>query len=121
MHPGNIKPLIKTLNHIRNNFPVFQEYDNLNFHFIDNEQIMAYSKTGASDHKMLCIVNLDTIHTQSATVYLNLESLGISAGQDYFVKDILNNDEIYSWHGENNFVILNPDKSPGHIFQIIEK
>ncbi|NLP01654.1 MAG: alpha-1,4-glucan--maltose-1-phosphate maltosyltransferase [Fibrobacter sp.] len=120
--PGNVKSFIKTLNQIRNNYPAFHEYDNLFFHYCENREIMAYSKVDKrSGCKMLCIVNLDVKNTQSGWVDLDVGALGLEHSREYLVKDVLNNDETYRWQGGRNFVILDPKKRPGHIFQIIEE
>ncbi|NLG17655.1 MAG: alpha-1,4-glucan--maltose-1-phosphate maltosyltransferase [Fibrobacter sp.] len=120
--PGNIKKFIKALNHLRNNYPAFQEYDNLVFHHCENNQIMAYSKVDKrSGCKMLCIVNLDVKNTQSGWIDLDVGSLDLQHTQEYLVKDALNDGETFKWQGGHNFVILDPAKSPGHIFQIIDR
>src|SRR3954471_8644170 len=68
--PGNIKDLITKLNRIRRENRALQLYDNLRFHFAENDQILCYSKmTPARDSIILVVVNLDPEHMQSAFVH----------------------------------------------------
>jgi starch synthase (maltosyl-transferring) len=46
-----------------------------------------------------------------------LLQLGLDAQQPYLVEDLLN-DRSYEWHGEWNYVELNPQVTPAHIFRI---
>jgi starch synthase (maltosyl-transferring) len=50
-------------------------------------------------------------------VQVPLLQLGLDAQQPYLVEDLLN-DRSYEWHGEWNYVELNPQVTPAHIFRI---
>ena len=63
------------------------------------------------------MVNLDPAHTQSGWVRIPLVDLDIHPQQPYLVHDLLS-DEKYIWHGERNFVQIDPQTVPAHIFRI---
>lgn len=116
--PYTIRHLIARVNHIRREHPALQSNNSIRFHQIDNEQIICYTKqTEDLSDLMLMVVNLDPHHTQSGWINLPLESLGLKPDQPYQVHDLLN-DAQYTWSGEFNYVELNPQVTPAHIFWI---
>jgi starch synthase (maltosyl-transferring) len=116
--PYTIRDLIARVNHIRREHPALQSNNSIRFHQIDNEQIISYTKqTEDLSDLMLMVVNLDPHHTQSGWINLPLESLGLKPDQPYQVHDLLN-DAQYTWSGEFNYVELNPQVTPAHIFWI---
>ncbi len=116
--PGNIKELITQLNQIRRDQRALQLYDNLRFHFAENDQILFYSKmTPARDNIILVVVNLDPLHTQTAFVHAPMEDFGEIYGDAYEVEDLLTGDR-YRWYGRRNYVALHPSAQPAHIFRV---
>jgi len=116
--PGSIKPLISRLNEIRRDNPALQTTRNLEFHPVDNERIIVYSKS--SDDRasaILVVVNLDPQYVQSGWLDLNIDALGLEPGERYQVHDLLD-DSRYLWHGARNYVELNPIDRPGHVFRV---
>jgi starch synthase (maltosyl-transferring) len=69
---------------------------------------------------ILVVINLDPSHTQSGWVKVPIWKLGIDSAQSYRVHDLLS-DEKYIWQGERNFVQLNPNEAPAHIFRVKQK
>jgi starch synthase (maltosyl-transferring) len=63
------------------------------------------------------VVNLDPHHTQSGWVDLPVEEFQLDPQQRYQVHDLLT-DARYFWHGIHNYVELNPQAMPAHIFCI---
>ena len=116
--PGNLTDLIAAVNRIRRQNPALHSNDRLVFHPVDNEQIIAYSKTTAElDNIILTVVNLDAHHVQSGWVNLALDHLGIEPDASYQVHDFLTGAR-YLWHGARNYVELNPAAVPAHIFRV---
>ena len=116
--PGNIKELITKLNRIRRENRALQLYDNLRFHFAENDAILFYSKmTLARDSIILVAVNLDPAHTQTAFVHAPVEDFGEISGDSYEVEDLLTGDR-YVWHGQRNYIALHPSLQPAHILRI---
>jgi starch synthase (maltosyl-transferring) len=116
--PDSLKEFIARVNHIRRENPALQRNQNLRFHSVSNDQLICYSKH-TEDHSnvILVVVNLDPHHTQSGWVELSTESLGLPLDGQYQVHDLLG-DGRYLWHGQRNFVELNPNIVPAHIFRL---
>ena len=113
--------LIAQVNRIRHENPAFRANHNLRFHDVDNEQIIAYSKSSVDGtNEVLVVVNLDPHYKQSGFITLPLEELGVDPRQPYQAHDLLT-DARYLWHGARNFVELNPQTVPAHIFVIRRK
>ncbi len=66
---------------------------------------------------LVMVVNLDPYYTQSGWVDLSLETLGLDPSQPYQMHDLLS-DARYLWHGPHNYLQLNPQKMPAHIFVV---
>lgn len=115
---GNLTDLIAHVNRIRHQNLALHTNERLEFHPVDNEQIIAYSKTTPElDNSILTVVNLDPHHVQSGWVHLALDKLGIEPGVSYQVHDLLTGAR-YLWHGPRNYVELHPSQVPAHIFRV---
>jgi starch synthase (maltosyl-transferring) len=116
--PGSLKALIARVNRIRRENPALHRDWSLRFHQVDNEQLICYSKqTEDLSNVILVAVNLDPHHTQSGWVNVDLEPLGLDSREPYQVHDLLG-DARYLWHGATNYVELNPQVIPAHIFRV---
>jgi starch synthase (maltosyl-transferring) len=116
--PGNIKDWIARLNKIRKQNRALQLYTDLRFHDADNDAILFYSKmTAARDNIILIIVNLDPHRKQNSFVYVPIESFGQMESDVYEVQDLLSG-ATYTWHGRRNYVDLDPEIQPAHIFLV---
>ncbi|MGA9798755.1 MAG: alpha-1,4-glucan--maltose-1-phosphate maltosyltransferase [Terriglobales bacterium] len=117
-NPTSLAELITKVNQIRRENPALQADVNLNFHPVDNEQIIAYSKL--SDDLLniiVTVVNVDPERTQAGMVDLPLDLFHLDAQQPYQMHDLLT-DAKYLWRGPRNYVELNPQRLPAHIFCI---
>jgi starch synthase (maltosyl-transferring) len=116
--PDSLWPLIARINRIRRDNVALQSDRSLSFCPIDNDQLIAYVKhDAASGNIMLTVVNLDPHNTQSGWLSLDLGSLGLAADQPFQVHDLLS-DQRYQWQGPHNFVMLDPQRIPAHVFRI---
>ena len=116
--PGNIKDWIARLNKIRKENRALQLYTNLRFHDAENDAILFYSKmTAARDNIILVVVNLDPHRKQNSFVDVPIESFGQMESDVYQVQDLLSG-ATYTWHGRRNYVELDPDIQPAHIFLV---
>jgi starch synthase (maltosyl-transferring) len=116
--PGNIKDWITRLNTIRRQNRALQLYDNLRFYHADNEAILFYGKmTTARDDIILVVVNLDPFRKQHCFIDVPLDQFGSMEGEAYQVHDLLS-DARYTWHGRRNYVELDPEIQPAHIFRV---
>jgi starch synthase (maltosyl-transferring) len=116
--PDSLSPLIRRVNKIRREHVALQKDWSLRFLPVDNDQIIAYSKTAEdSTDTIVTIVNLDPHFTQSGWVQLPLREMGLPANQPYEVEDLLT-DARYQWQGDRNYVALDPSRMPAHILKI---
>jgi starch synthase (maltosyl-transferring) len=114
----SLKDLITRVNRIRHENPALQSDWSLRFHSVDNGQLIVYSKaTDDLSNIILVVVNLDPRYRQSGWVDLPLDELQLDPQQPYQVHDLLT-DARYFWHGPHNYVELNPQTLPAHIFRI---
>ncbi len=121
--PGNLREYITRVNEIRRENPALHDNRSLRFQFTDNDQVICYTKTTADrSNIILVVVNLDPYNTQSAWVRLPIGELGLGEGPEsaYQVHDLLS-DARYLWHGETNFVKIDPFASPAHVFRVRRK
>jgi starch synthase (maltosyl-transferring) len=116
--PGNIKEWIARLNQIRKENRALQLYTNLRFHDAENDAILFYSKmTAARDNIILVVVNLDPHRKRHSFVYVPIESFGQMESDVYQVQDLLSG-ATYTWRGRRNYVELDPEIQPAHIFLV---
>jgi len=114
--PHSLRDFITRVNRIRRENPALQSDSGLHFHSVDNDQLICYSKrTKDFANVILVVVNLDYRYKQSGWVDLSLEELGLTSGQLYKVHDLLA-DVTYQWQGPRNYVELDSQKIPAHIF-----
>ena len=116
--PGSLEGLIARVNRIRReNLPLQSDWS-LEFHDVDNEQVIAYSKSDQNhDNIIVTVVSLDPHHVHSGWLRIPLERWGLSRTATYQVHDLLT-DARYLWTGERNYVELNPRLVPAHIFRL---
>ncbi|MEV5269240.1 alpha-amylase family glycosyl hydrolase, partial [Streptomyces werraensis] len=100
-----IAPLITRLNTVRRENPALRQLRDLHFHQADKEEVIAYSKR-RDGNTVLVVANLDTRHTQEATVSLDMPQLGLDWHESVPVRDELTG-ETYQW-GSANYVRLGP-------------
>ncbi|MGH9089253.1 MAG: alpha-amylase family glycosyl hydrolase, partial [Acidimicrobiales bacterium] len=107
--PDSLAPLIGRVNEIRRQHAALQRDDTLRFHQVDNDQLIAYSKTSGDD-RVVVVVNLDPFNRQAGWVDVDL-----GPGAD--VHDLLTGAR-YHWAGDRNFVLLDPAAVPAHVFAV---
>jgi starch synthase (maltosyl-transferring) len=114
----SLKEFIARVNKIRRQNPALQSDWNLRFHQVDNEKLIAYSKnTEDLSNIVVVVVNLDPHHRHSGWLEIDLEDLGILPQQSYQVHDLLG-DARFLWYGSKNYVELDPQVVPAHIFRL---
>lgn len=114
--PDSLAPVITQVNKARHNHRALQRNDNLTFHPTDNDKILCYSKRTVGD-VVLVVVNLDPDHVQSAWVDLDSGAIGVDPNHQFQVHDLLT-DRRYVWEGVRNFVQLDPQGVPAHVFAV---
>jgi starch synthase (maltosyl-transferring) len=114
----SLRELITVVNGIRKNNEALQSDWSLKFHLTDNDQLICYSKESEDRTNLIVVVvNLDPHHTQAGFVTLPLDELQIPQDRAYEAEDLLTGNR-YLWHGQRNYVELNPANLPGHFLRI---
>lgn len=114
----SLADFIGRINMIRRDNPALHDNSNLLFHEIDNDRLICFSKHSADlANLILVIVNLDPYYTQSGWLDLPADTLGLDSTQPYQVHDLLSGAR-YLWHGPRNYVELNPQIVPAHVFRV---
>jgi starch synthase (maltosyl-transferring) len=118
-HGAGISDYITELNRIRRAHPALHRLRNLRFHYVDQPELMCFSKRapiggGPGADTVLVVVNLDPHQTREATVWLDLPALGVD--REFTVTDELTG-ESFRW-GQANYVRLDPGYRPAHIFTV---
>ncbi len=113
--PSSLRAFITKVNEIRKKNPALQSNESLQFHTIDNDQMICYSKrTPDKKNAIVTIVNLDPVWKQSGFVELPLDELEIDVRHPYRMVDLLTGAE-FKWQGPRNYVELQPGNIPAHI------
>jgi starch synthase (maltosyl-transferring) len=113
-----LREFIALVNRIRNENSALQSDWSLQFHPVDNDQLICFSKHSEDPANLIVVViNLDPHHTQSGFVELPLHQWHIEEDRPYQANDLLTGAR-YVWNGRRNWVELNPDSVPGHILRI---
>jgi starch synthase (maltosyl-transferring) len=116
--PDSLRDLITLVNTARRDNPALQRTVGIRFHPTGNNALLAYSKVDESgDNIVICVVSLDGHNTQSGWLELPLAELGIDPAHPYQVHDLLGGAR-YLWQGGRNFVELDPNILPAHVFRV---
>ncbi|MGH7854055.1 MAG: alpha-1,4-glucan--maltose-1-phosphate maltosyltransferase [Candidatus Binatia bacterium] len=116
--PDSLKDFIGRVNRIRKENPALHSDGSLRFHEVDNEQIICYTKQSEDLGNVIAVVvNLDPHHAQTGWVKIPIETLQLDRDESYQAHDLLTGAR-FLWHGERNYVELNPQTAPAHILRI---
>jgi starch synthase (maltosyl-transferring) len=119
--PDSLAEFIARLNRIRRENPALHTDRTLRFHVIENEQLIAYSKSdGKGSNLIVTVVNLDPHDTQGGWLNLPLESLGLDGERPFQAHDLLT-EARYIWQGSRHYVELNPHVVPTHVFRLRQR
>ncbi|MFH1283360.1 MAG: alpha-1,4-glucan--maltose-1-phosphate maltosyltransferase [bacterium] len=116
--PHSISDFLAQLNAIRRDNAALQETNNIKFYETDNEYLLFYGKTTEDlSNLIMVVVNLDPYHKQVGWVKMPIKQLGIDEDKPYLAHDLIGGGK-YVWHGEWNYVELDPQSLPFHILKI---
>ncbi|MCK0508382.1 alpha-1,4-glucan--maltose-1-phosphate maltosyltransferase [Aromatoleum anaerobium] len=114
--PDSLAALIGRVNRVRRDNPALHANTSLRFLAIDNDQLIAYSKTAdAGDNIIVVVANLDPHNVHSGWLELDLDAFGIAPGTSFQMHDLLSGAR-YLWSSARNFVRLDPQRVPAHLF-----
>ena len=116
--PDSLSELIALVNHVRHDNPALQRDDGFQLLECSDDSLLAYAKVSPDgSNRIICIVNVDPYNTHSGWVRVPESDMGIGPGVGYDLVNQLDGAH-YTWHGEWNYVELNPHVLPGHILRI---
>jgi starch synthase (maltosyl-transferring) len=119
--PQSLSDVIARVNRARSENPALQSDVTLRFFPVDNDSLLCYAKSDAEQNNLVVmVVNLDPHHVQSGWVELDLASLGIDAHTTYQMHDLLSGAR-FLWSGPRNFVQIDPQRAPAHLFAVRRK
>ena len=113
----SLEPWITRLNEIRRAHPALQQMRCLDFHEVDGDALVAFSKLDpATGDRVLVIVSLDPHQAREGTVHLDLPALGLQWDDRVLAHDEVTG-EAYDW-GAHNYVRLDPLRAVAHVMSI---
>nr|MDQ3578045.1 alpha-1,4-glucan--maltose-1-phosphate maltosyltransferase [Actinomycetota bacterium] len=113
----SLQPWITRLNAVRRLHPALQQLRTLRFHHIDNDALIAFSKTDpATGDTVVVVITLDPEAIQEGTLWLDLAALGLDEHRQHAVFDEVSG-QTWQW-GAANYVRLDPWQSVAHIVHI---
>jgi starch synthase (maltosyl-transferring) len=114
----SLRDYVARVNRIRRDNPALHHDWNLRFVPIDNPELLAYARTLPDlSNVLLIVVNLDPHHVQSGWIDVPLDAFRVDRELPYQMHDLLTGAH-YLWHGPRNFVRLDPDSGPAHVFRL---
>ena len=112
----SLSGVITRINRIRREHPALGWNHTLAFHPVDNDQILAFSKTDpATGQWTLGVVNLDPFHVQ--TGWLSFAPGGTG---DFTVEDLMTG-TVYHWSSGRHFIRLDPTDPEALPFHILRR
>ncbi len=113
-----MRDFIARINRIRQDNSALHNNASLRFHAADNDRLLVYSKrTPDRSNVVLIVVNLDPHNRHTGWLDLDLWELGLDPEETFQIHDQLS-DARYLWQGRRNFVELDPQGVPAHIFKV---
>jgi starch synthase (maltosyl-transferring) len=107
--PGTLAPLIRQVNEIRRAHPALQSNAGLEFHDVDDDAVLAYTKQSAErTDTVLVLVSLDPNEPRSGRLRLRMPALGFSDDARLLVTDLLTG-EVTAWPTPDQEIALDPD------------
>lgn len=114
----SLSGFISRVNRTRRDQTALQHNHGLTFHYVDNPELICYSKVSPVDGSVVLIaINLDPHHRQAGWVSVDRVATGLENVSNFQVHDLLT-DARYIWHEGSNYIELNPASTPVHIFAI---
>ncbi|SER60654.1 alpha-1,4-glucan--maltose-1-phosphate maltosyltransferase [Actinokineospora terrae] len=113
----SLQPWITRLNAIRRAHPALQQLRTLRFHHVDNDALIAYSKTDPeTGDTVVVVITLDPRSPQEGVLWLDWAALGLDPQASHAAHDEVSG-QSWRW-GAGNYVRLDPWVSVAHIVHI---
>ena len=116
--PGNISDYIARLNQIRREHPALQEYDNLRFFEVQNDNLIGFVKATPDNADIIVVmVNVNPFEAHEAWFNIPIHELGIAEDQQFIAEDLFSGQTL-SWSGSWHHLRIDPLENPAMIFHI---
>jgi starch synthase (maltosyl-transferring) len=113
----SLQPWITRLNEIRRAHPALRQLRTLRFHDVDNDALLAYSKTDpVTGDTVLCVVTLNPFGAEEGTLRLDMEALGLDPFARFGAFDEVSG-QVFDW-GQANYVRLEPWRDVAHVISV---
>lgn len=116
-HRNKLTFVISEVNKARKENSALQHTNNITFCEIADESLLAYLKIHENGNKILCITNLDGNNIKGGFIKLPLWKIGKNDWDSFRVRDLISG-AVYTWKGETNYIELDPNILPFHLFRI---
>lgn len=108
--PGNIVAEITKLNQIRRTNPALQSHLGIRFHYVDDDQVLFFSKTTPQrDSIVLVAISLDPHAARAGTLELPLWQWGLPDDGVVHLEDLAN-DRRFALSGKHHRIELTPER-----------
>jgi len=116
--PSSLRDFIARVNRIRKENPALQSNETIRFHESDSDQILCFSKhTEDFSNVIFVVINLDPHYAHGSWVHFPVEEMGLETRQGFQVHDLLS-DVRFLWHGQRNYLEIDPRVSPAFVFRV---
>lgn len=113
---NKLMQVMSLVNKARNEHPALQSTNNYVEVATESEHIMAWAKC-SGDSRVIVVVNLDAYHKQQTMIHLPLHTMDLPNDRSFSVVDVITG-EAYRWQGSANYVELDPNRLPFHLFRV---
>ncbi|MCZ8356266.1 MAG: alpha-1,4-glucan--maltose-1-phosphate maltosyltransferase [Cyclobacteriaceae bacterium] len=115
---NRITDIMTILNKTRKSNLALQSTWNIEFLNIENPNLLAfYKKSDDNSNRVLVVINLDQHNKQAGYLQLSSDLKNTQKGINVKLKDVMTG-ENYTWTQEWNYVELDPNRMPFHLFEV---
>jgi starch synthase (maltosyl-transferring) len=119
--PGNIREDVSRINALRRSSPALQEFANVTFYNIWNDNILYYGKASKDRSDFLLFaVNLDPLTAQGGHFEVPLWEFGLSDESSIDVEDLVTGRR-FAWTGKIQHVLLDPAVQPYAMWRLLPR
>ncbi|MCF3936577.1 alpha-1,4-glucan--maltose-1-phosphate maltosyltransferase [Acuticoccus sp. M5D2P5] len=117
--PGHIREDVALMNRLRRTHPALQDFANIEFYNMWNDNIIYYGKRTADlSSFLLFAINLDPHHGQGAHFEVPLWEFGLPDDASIDVEDLVA-DYSFTWQGKVQHVYIDPHQRPYFIWRLV--
>ena len=109
----SLQPWLTRLNQLRRAHPALAQIRTLQFHDVDNDAMLAFSKTDpVTGDVVIGVITLDPSNAQDGTLHLDMPAIGLDWHDRFGARDEVS-DQVFD-RGQTNYVRLEPWRDVAH-------